>query len=73
MSAKHAAKMFAAATTTDRNHEALRASYIENAQQGRHPYEGWSTSEIAAYNRRLMFGANDEAFPSQAEWSSVVD
>lgn len=63
--------------TTDRTHEELRAAYIKNAQEGRGTYEDeagrWKTSEIAAYNRRLMFGENDEAFPSQEEWSRIVD
>lgn len=30
-------------------------------------------AQIAERNRRAMFGANDEAFPSADEWSRIVD
>jgi len=56
-----------------RTYEQLRAAYLANAQAGRHIYDGWTTAEISAYNRRLMFGEDDCAFPSQEEWSRVVD
>lgn len=47
------------------------ALYLSNVQNGRFCFDGFTSSEIAAYNRRLMFGENDEAFPDN--WSSVVD
>jgi hypothetical protein len=56
-----------------RTHEELRALYLANVQAGRRGYDGFTTEEIAAYNRRLMFGENDEAFPEPAEWSRVTD
>lgn len=59
--------------TTNRSHEELRALYLANAKARRGTFDGFTTSEIAAYNRRLMFGANDEAFPGAAEWSRTVD
>lgn len=36
-------------------------------------YAGLTTDEIATYSRRLMFGANAEAFPSEREWSRIVN
>jgi hypothetical protein len=58
----------------DRTLEEVRAIMTQNAADPtRATYQGLSTSEIAAYNRRLMFGANDEAFPSAQEWSRIVD
>lgn len=60
--------------TTVRTHEELRALYLANAQNpSKHTFEGFSTAEIAEWNRRLMFGENDEGFPSQEEWSAIVD
>jgi hypothetical protein len=32
-----------------------------------------SPKEQAALNRHLMFGEDDEAFPDEDEWSSIVD
>jgi hypothetical protein len=59
--------------STNRSFQELKALYLLNAQNGRHVYDGFSTDEIAAYNRRLMFGENDEAFPGAEEWSRIVD
>jgi hypothetical protein len=57
-----------------RSYEELKASYLKNAQDPeKSTYHGWTTAEIASYNRRIMFGENDEAFPSQEEWSRIVD
>jgi hypothetical protein len=44
-----------------------------NQEAGREYYDGMTSSEIGDYNRYLMFGADDEAFPSQREWSMIVD
>lgn len=49
------------------------AVILENQRAGRNAYEGLTTEEIAAYNRRLMFGENDEAFPGREEWALVTD
>ena len=32
-----------------------------------------SSEEQSALNRHLMFGEDDEAFPDEDEWSSIVD
>ena len=32
-----------------------------------------SQEELLAINRHLMFGEDDEAFPNEDEWSSIVD
>jgi len=32
-----------------------------------------SSEEQLALNRYLMFGEDDEAFPDEDEWSSIVD
>lgn len=44
-----------------------------NRAAGRETYAGLESSEIGTYSRFLMFGENDEAFPSQEEWSRIVD
>jgi hypothetical protein len=44
-----------------------------NHQARRYSFEGLTTAEIAERSRRIMFGDNDEAFPSQEEWSRIVD
>ena len=44
-----------------------------NQEAGRDYYAGMTSSEIGDYNRFLMFGEDDEAFPSQEEWSMIVD
>lgn len=36
-------------------------------------YEGLDSSEIGEYSRVQMFGRDDEAFPSDEEWSAWVD
>lgn len=36
-------------------------------------FDGLESSEIAEWHRVMMFGENDEAFPSQEEWSCIVD
>ncbi len=57
-----------------RSHEELQALYLKNAADPLvSTYDGFTSEEIAAYNRRLMFGADDEAFPSPEEWSRIVD
>lgn len=67
-------KSIPVAPTAPRSHEELRALYLANAQdQLKSTFDGFTTAEIAAYNGRIMFGANNEAFPSQEEWSRIVD
>jgi len=53
--------------------EHIKAVIAENRKSGRSTYQGLDSSEIGEYNRALMFGDNDEAFPSQEEWSNIVD
>jgi hypothetical protein len=52
----------------------LRARRLRNAQDpNRATFDGFTTDEIAFYNRAMMFGLNDEAFPAADEWSRIVD
>lgn len=51
----------------------IKAIIAHNRAEGRETYAGLDSSEIGTYNRALMFGENDEAFPSQEEWSRIVD
>ncbi len=53
--------------------EQIRGTVLANKQAGRGSFDGMESSEIAEYNRAIMFGDNDEAFPSQEEWSRIVD
>lgn len=45
----------------------------DNLTHGREKYDGLTSAEIGHYNRALMFGPDDEAFPDQDEWSAWVD
>lgn len=51
----------------------IRTTIAANRAAGRPTYEGLDSSEIGTYSRALMFGDNDEAFPSREEWSRIVD
>jgi len=44
-----------------------------NRQTGAYLFEGLTPSECGRYSGHLMFGDNDEAFPSDSEWSMIVD
>lgn len=49
-------------------------SHIEaNLKAGRPQFDGLSSSDIGKRSRALMFGENDEAFPSQDHWSRITD
>ena len=56
-----------------RSPEEVEAIIATNNAAGRGSFEGLMTAEISERNRRLMFGEHDEAFPSQEEWSRIVD
>ncbi len=57
-----------------RTHIELTKLYLANAQDpAKGTFDGFTTEEIAAWSRRLMFGENDEAFPDHEQWSRVVD
>lgn len=51
----------------------IRDAMNANIEAGRHEFDGLTSAEIGAYNRVLMFGENDEAFPDPDTWSSIVD
>ena len=53
--------------------QGLKDKVRANQLAGRDTYEGLTSAEIGEHSRALMFGDNDEAFPSPEEWSSVVD
>jgi len=51
----------------------LRDVVAANNEAGRNSYDGLSSAQIGRLNRAAMFGDNDEAFPSDDEWSRIVD
>lgn len=60
--------------TKKANLERIRGVIAENKRNGTdNTYEGLQSWEIGLYNGAMMFGDNDEAFPSQDEWSRIVD
>ena len=44
-----------------------------NRTAGLETYAGLQSHEIGTYSHSLMFGDESEAFPSQEEWSIIVD
>jgi hypothetical protein len=67
-------KTAAAVATPDRAlPEIIAIVRANSADPMRGTYEGLRSSEIARYSGYLMFGENDQAFPSQEEWSRIVD
>jgi hypothetical protein len=44
-----------------------------NREAGVYLFENLESSEIGQYSGWLMFGDDEEAFPSQDEWSMIVD
>ena len=68
------ADMARATETPDRPIAEIKAVIAANAADPtKGSFDGLRSSEIAEYNRVLMFGENDEAFPSQEDWSHIVD
>lgn len=57
----------------DRDLARIRAVVKANRNAGREPFHGLSSAEIGRYNRAVMFGDDDEAFPEPEEWSAWVD
>jgi hemerythrin len=57
------------------SHKSTIQSIVENNRKAGKDniYNGLTSHEIGIYNRSLMFGENDEAFPDQDEWSAWVD
>lgn len=53
--------------------EMIRETVRQNVLSGRDTYAGLDSSEIGEYNRALMFGDDNEAFPDKAAWSRCVD
>ncbi len=51
----------------------IREVVKANREAGRETFAGLESWEIGMYNGAIMFGDNDEAFPSQEEWSRIVD
>lgn len=52
-------------TNTSKTISEIRQVIKSNNMAGRGTFDGLTSSEIGEYNRRLMFGENYEAFPSQ--------
>jgi hypothetical protein len=53
--------------------EGIRETVLANKQSGRGSFDGMESGDIAEYNRAMMFGDNDEAFPLQEEWARIAD
>jgi hypothetical protein len=51
----------------------IKAIIQANRQSDAETYAGLDSAEIGKYNGRLMFGDDDQAFPSESEWSQIVD
>lgn len=51
----------------------IKAVVAANRAAGRSLYEGLDSAEIGAYNRALMIGDDDEAFPGVEAWARIVD
>ena len=51
----------------------IKAIILENRVTQAGLYVGLTSSEIGEYNRSLMFGDDKEGFPSEEEWSTIVD
>lgn len=67
-------KAAAVVATPDKDLAEIRAIVRANsADPMRGTYEGLRSSEIATYSGFLMFGEGDAAFPSQEDWSRIVD
>ena len=60
-------------TNPDRTLEEIKEIVRSNQIAQRNTYNGLESSEVGKYNRSLMFGDNDEAFPDQETWSRIVD
>lgn len=65
-------------TTTNTNTNMKTLSQIKeviaaNREAGNFIYENLESSEIGQYSGWLMFGDDEEAFPSQAEWAMITD
>jgi len=44
-----------------------------NLRWGREEWHGLTSAEIGQFNRYIMFGENDEAFPGADEWARICD
>jgi hypothetical protein len=44
-----------------------------NRKAGTYTFENLESSEIGQYSGWLMFGDDDQARPSDSEWSMIVD
>jgi hypothetical protein len=44
-----------------------------NREAGVYLFDNLESSEIGQYSGWIMFGDDEEAFPSQDEWSMIVD
>lgn len=51
----------------------IRQTIRDNLDKQIEPYAGLDSSEIGRHSRALMWGAEDEAYPGEAEWASITD
>ena len=59
--------------TTERELAIIELIIKRNHDVGHPTFHGLTTSEISKRNRVMMFGVDEEAFPTQEEWRSWVD
>jgi hypothetical protein len=51
----------------------IKSIILSNRNSQLATYSGLTSSEIGEYNRSLMFGDLDEAFPDQNSWMEITD
>jgi hypothetical protein len=51
----------------------IKAVIEANREAGNYIYENLESSEIGQYSGWLMFGDDEQARPSDSEWSMIVD
>jgi hypothetical protein len=51
----------------------IKAIVRDNVLNGREKFAGLKSAEIGKFNRWVMWGEDDAAFPGEQEWSRVVN
>ena len=51
----------------------IKKVIADNREAGNYLFDNLESCEIGKYNAWLMFGDDDEAFPSQSDWSQIID
>ena len=53
--------------------EQIKLIIQANREADRGKFDGLTSSEIGTYSQWLMFGDDNEAFPSSEEWAMITD